>query len=1101
MMRNAERATRATRRAGLLHVAWFLVIVCLAGPGPLWAGGPGTWGPMPDMPSARAGHTATLLLDGNVLIAGGKDASRQALSSTELFNPATGAYHRVGDLAAPVWGHTATPLQDGTVLIAGGRDSSGQPVASAQVYDPGTTLFTALTMNSPRAGHTTTRLADGRVLVAGGSDGSNALAGLEIYDPNSKAFSPAPNSLLAARQSHTATLLGDGRVLLVGGSNASGVLASVEIFNPADGTVTAAGSLSVARTLASAARLLDGTVLVAGGQDGGAQDLNTAEIFDPAKNTFALLSVQMSTARSGHIGLMLENNGKVLIAGGTSAGQLVTTVEVYDPVLGAFWQPGSPAVARQLFGANFFLVPYTGILIASGGLDSNNAALASSEAFFYPTIRSYKPDYQPGDTVVLMGERWLPSETISINIHESNTDPDINVDVVTDTSGTFTVNAFQVNQGDLQQRFLTTASGQASHWTAQTGFTDGGAFDYSPNSQSLTANAGGAPVSFSQTVTAPKNNGSFTASLQVAGTGTNPIPAAWVSTSPGILSFTTTSIAGDSKSWTVSFAVPNGTTAGTYTANIKANPSIGGVGVGQGTAVTLTVFACTAPSITSNPTNQAVEYGQNASFSAAASGDPTPTVQWQVSTDGGTNWSNISGATSTTLTVTAPTVAQSGNKYRAVFTNSCGGTTTATTTAATLTVNKATPTFSNLAPSATITYGTSSITVSGTIGAGTVYPPTTENVAITINGTPVTAAIGANGAFSASFDTHLIPAAPSTPYTITYSYPGDTNFNSASDASKTLTVNKASPTFSNLTASQTITYGTASINLSGKIAAGTVIPAGQAVKATINGVDSAPATIGGDGSFSITYDTHAIPAAPSTPYTITYSYAGDTNFNSASDTSTSLTVNKATLTVKADDKTMILNGPMPTFTASYSGFKNNETLATSGVAGSPSLTTGANGSAVGSYTINAALGSLTAINYSFTFVNGTLLVQYASTGLCLGSPGHQILQPINADGTSVFKQKSTVPAKFRVCDANGNSVGTLGVVALFRLIQTVAGTVVDVVDEAVDSTTPDAAFRWDSTSQQWIFNMNTTKLSANVTYHYRITLNDWTYIDYQFGLK
>src|SRR5207302_1285862 len=68
---------------------------------------------------------------------------------------------------------------------------------------------------------------------------------------------------------------------------------------------------------------------------------------------------------------------------------------------------------------------------------------------------------------------------------------------------------------------------------------------------------------------------------------------------------------------------------------------------------------------------------------------PTPTVQWQVSTNGGTIWSDISGATSTTLTVTAPTVAQSGNKYRAVFTNSCGGTSTATTTAATLTVNPA----------------------------------------------------------------------------------------------------------------------------------------------------------------------------------------------------------------------------------------------------------------------------------------------------------------------------------------------------------------------------------------------------------------------------
>ncbi len=562
-------------------------------------GAPGSWAPVPDMPSARAGHTAMLLLDGKVLIAGGKDASGLALSTIELFNPATGAYLRVGDLAAPVWGHTATLLQDGTVLIAGGRDGSGQPAASAQLYDPITTLFSTLTMNSPRAGHTATRLADGRVLVAGGSDGSNALAGLEIYDPGSRTFSLVSKSLLAARQSQTATLLGDGRVLLAGGSNASGVLASVEVFNPADGTVAAAGALNVARTLASAARLLDGTVLVAGDQDGAAQDLNSAEIFDPAKNTFAPLSVQMSTARSGHLGLTLENNGKVLIAGGTSAGQLVTTVEVYDPVLGAFWQPASPSVARQLFGANFLLFPYTGILVASGGLDSNNAALASSEAFFYPTIRSDKPDYQPGDTVVLMGERWQPGEPVNVRIVESNGDPDVTVSPTADSSGAFTINAMPVDQSDIAQRFLATASGQASHWTAQTRVTDSGALAYTPSSQSLTANADGAPVSFSFS------------------TGSAP------------------SGADDTKSWTVSFTVPAGTVAGSYTANIKANPSISGVGVGPGTSVTLTVNATVnTPAIVTSSANPSV-FGQNLTFTATvapASGGvaPTGTVQFVI---------------------------------------------------------------------------------------------------------------------------------------------------------------------------------------------------------------------------------------------------------------------------------------------------------------------------------------------------------------------------------------------------------------------------------------------------------------------------------------
>ena len=66
----------------------------------------------------------------------------------------------------------------------------------------------------------------------------------------------------------------------------------------------------------------------------------------------------------------------------------------------------------------------------------------------------------------------------------------------------------------------------------------------------------------------------------------------------------------------------------------------------------------------------------------------------------------------------------------------------------------------------------------------------------------------------------------------------------------------------------------------------------------------------------------------------------------------------------------------------------------------------------------------------------------------------------------MFKAKSTVPAKFRVCDALGASIGTPGVVTSFRLTEKISGTIVDYVDEAVNSNTPDTAFRWDSGDQQ-----------------------------------
>jgi MBG domain-containing protein len=235
-----------------------------------------------------------------------------------------------------------------------------------------------------------------------------------------------------------------------------------------------------------------------------------------------------------------------------------------------------------------------------------------------------------------------------------------------------------------------------------------------------------------------------------------------------------------------------------------------------------------------------------------------------------------------------------------------------------------------------------------------------------------------------------------------------------------------------------------------------------------------------------------------TAYTV---YDGNSGGNYDVTTHTaSGTITKAPLTVTADNKTMTVNGTVPTLTYAISGFVGGETLATSGVTGTANCST-ADGTAVGTFDIVCSVGSLSATNYSFaTFVKGTLTVKY-STANCVGAAGHSILQPINADGTSVFKQGSTVPAKFRVCDANGNSIGTAGVVSNFQLEKTISGLSESTVNEPVDSTTPDTAFRWSSTDQLWIFNINTKKLNANKTYVYKISLNDGTYIQFQFGLK
>jgi hypothetical protein len=131
----------------------------------------------------------------------------------------------------------------------------------------------------------------------------------------------------------------------------------------------------------------------------------------------------------------------------------------------------------------------------------------------------------------------------------------------------------------------------------------------------------------------------------------------------------------------------------------------------------------------------------------------------------------------------------------------------------------------------------------------------------------------------------------------------------------------------------------------------------------------------------------------------------------------------------------------------------------------------------------------------------TQTVQYAPAGTsCDGGAGHQILQPIDPAGSSVFKQRRTVPAKFRVCDANGNSIGAPGVVSNFALVQVLNNTTTSSV-QVVDTTNPDTAFRWDPASQQWISNISTANLTAGNTYVYAITLNDGSTILFQYGLR
>lgn len=172
--------TRSHRRAVLcgLIVAGALA---LSGPHLRAAGGP-AFTPTGSMATARYFHTATRLVDGKVLITGGFAQNGNnccALQSAEVYDPATGLFSpTAGDMTTGRSNHTATLLADGKVLIAGGYflDGTFGPLQSAEVYDPATGTFSPTPGNMARSRyqHTATRLSDGKVLVVGGTDGTNS---------------------------------------------------------------------------------------------------------------------------------------------------------------------------------------------------------------------------------------------------------------------------------------------------------------------------------------------------------------------------------------------------------------------------------------------------------------------------------------------------------------------------------------------------------------------------------------------------------------------------------------------------------------------------------------------------------------------------------------------------------------------------------------------------------------------------------------------------------------------------------------------------------------------------------------------------------------
>ena len=332
------------------------------------------------MSAQRASHTATLLSNGKVLIAGGFVGEENSLASAEIFDPKTNGFSQAENMRVERSSHTATLLPNGKILVAGGFN--GNYLDSAEIYDPTTGKFTsAPKMTTARSNHIAVLLNNGKVLLAGGVGTDwTFLSSAEIYDPTGNTFT-ATGAMTTARESHTVTLLKDGQVLITGGHQgrraAITIYSSCEIYNPANGIFTSAGNLTVKRHKHDAVLLADGRVLIVGGSDerDGAGAYRNAEIYNLTNKTFAAVS-NMNASRYKLQGTaVLLKNGKVLIAGGANR------AEVFDPATRTFSFASGDMGTIRLFATATLL--QNGQVLIVGGYDNQMAV--SSKAWIYRT--------------------------------------------------------------------------------------------------------------------------------------------------------------------------------------------------------------------------------------------------------------------------------------------------------------------------------------------------------------------------------------------------------------------------------------------------------------------------------------------------------------------------------------------------------------------------------------------------------------------------------------------------------------------------------------------------------------------------------------------
>ena len=381
-----------------------------------------SWIPTGNMNTARANHTASLLPNGKVLVAGGWNLSGSALNSAELYDPLTGTWNSTGSLNTARSQHTATLLPSGKVLIAGG--ANGGSLNSAELYDPATGTWSSTgSLNTARIRHSATLLSSGKVLIAGGFTGFTTTGrcpcinfvtdNTELYDPATGTWSVAGH-LNTGRSLHTATLLEDGQVLVAGGTDGTLVdigeyrsESSAELFDPATGTWNITASLNEARNSHTATRLPNGRVLAAAGYYTG-----SAELYDPSTGAWSV-TASINAPRADHTATLLPS-GNVLLTGGWnysgSIFNILSSADIFDAITETWSATASLNIARLDHTAT--LLPNGKALVAGGRNDS--AELFDLNLF---------PSLSISDVTVTEGNAGTINATFEVKLSEPSTEP------------------------------------------------------------------------------------------------------------------------------------------------------------------------------------------------------------------------------------------------------------------------------------------------------------------------------------------------------------------------------------------------------------------------------------------------------------------------------------------------------------------------------------------------------------------------------------------------------------------------------------------------------------------------------------------------------